>query len=304
MIRRTVRIAIGHHHRPRLLVYAVRDRQLGLVSSATRSNFSSSSDAPIPCDIVRGPSLLRTAIHRPRPSLLFLPGLRSLPFWTQHCQGTTLVAYQDPSVQKAVSLLEEQVDTIRREYNTVASTLKSDYQADTEHRLHQGRWDWHSYMLKGQLQAHFGRQFPQTSGILQKLRDDGLLFEGTPFGYTFFSTLHPQSSIDAHSAPMNLRLRVHLPLQVPSSPSSSSADRPACGIRAGPMTQEWLPGKAMVLDDAYNHQVWNETDEKRVILLVDLWHPDVTPQEKEDVVALFQHAQKQGWWTASDGGSE
>ena len=53
-----------------------------LLSTVRGSSSTSDASAPSNCDIIKGPSLLRTIVHRPRPSLLFLPGLRSLPFWT------------------------------------------------------------------------------------------------------------------------------------------------------------------------------------------------------------------------------
>ena len=258
--------------------------------------------APDHCDIVKGPSLLRTSVQRPRPSLLFLPGLRSLPFWTQYDANsqTNRVAYQDKTVSWAVEHLQANVDIIRAEYDKVARSLKSDYQTDTEHTLHEGAWDWHSYMLKGKIQGHFCTHFPETSAILQTLRDEGQLFEGTPFGYSFFSTLHPQSKISAHTAPMNLRVRIHLPLKVPAALSAAASvpSRPACGIRVGTVEREWLTGQALVLDDSFEHQVWNDTDETRVLLLVDVWHPDVTFQERKDIIQLFDHARGQGWWSA------
>lgn len=257
----------------------------------TRKLSSTTSDQ-LASDIVKGPSLLRTSLHRPAPSLVFLPGLRSLPFWTQlDAENNTRVAYQDPELQYAVQYLEENWSTIANEYNSFEDLLPpSDYSyKETEHKLHIGQWDWHSFMLKGKVQHPFCQQFPQTATILQKLRHEGLLFAGTPFGYSFFSTLHPKSSIAAHSAPMNFRVRVHLPLLVPEMGS--------CGIRVGPITRTWSEGKALVLDDSYEHEVWNETESRRVILLVDLWHPDVTMQERKDIVDLFDHAQKQGWWS-------
>ena len=221
------------------------------------------------------------------------------------------VAYQDPAVSHVVTLLQDNCATIRDEYNAAASTLPSDYQSDTEHTtLHDGTWDWHSYMRKGMVSSSadgsndeatppFGQHFPQTASVLQQLRDDKLLFEGTPFGYTFFSTLHAQSRIAAHSAPMNLRLRVHLALQVPSSAKEEYSDgtaaskKPKCGLRVGPTMRTWETGQALVLDDAYDHEVWNETDEKRVLLLVDIWHPDVTQTERQEIVEMFAAAAEQ-----------
>lgn len=43
-----------------------------------------------------------------------------------------------------------------------------------------------------------------------------LLLPGTPFSFSFFSTLYPGSQIAAHTGPCNLRIRCHLPLIVPS----------------------------------------------------------------------------------------
>jgi aspartate beta-hydroxylase len=223
-------------------------------------------------------------------------------------------------VTQVVTLLEDSYAAIKKEYLEVAHNVFSDYQSDTEHHtLHQGRWDWHSYMSKGKLQPTFATHFVETSAVLQRLRDAGWLFEGVPFGYAFFSTLHPWSRIAPHSSPMNFRLRVHLPLVVPDwsflasgteatlradwirnsgGNDDDDVDR-GVGIQVGPIRQEWVEGQAMVLDDSYVHRVWNESDRSRVILLVDVWHPDVAARERTEIVQLFQHAADQGWWSPS-----
>ena len=92
---------------------------------------------------------------------------------------------------------------------------------------------------------------------------------------------------------MNLRLRVHLPLIVPSS----CKDSENCGIRCGASTRRWEEGKCLVLDDSYYHDVWNNTDESRVVLLVDLWHPDVQQGERECINDMFSYSQEMGWMT-------
>lgn len=98
--------------------------------------------------------------------------------------------------------------------------------------------EWFSYLNKGNVQGNFAFQFPETANILHELRKEHLLFEGTPFGFSFFSKLHGQSSIQAHTSPMNLRLRIHLPLIVPDALENESGD-PECGIRVGTMTRPW-----------------------------------------------------------------
>ena len=239
---------------------------------------------------------------------MFLPGLRSLPLWTRYDEktGNNQVAYQDPTVTKVIEHLEANADVIRQEYEKVAPLLESDYKYDNEHSLHKGTWDWHSYMTKGQIQGHFGQYFPKTTQILQSLRqtpDNGLpswmLLEDIPFGYAFFSTLHAQSSIEAHTSPMNLRLRIHLALKTPqeSARQDPKTGLPLCGIRCGTNVQCWTEGKALVLDDSYDHEVWNHTNEKRVLFLLDMWHPDVSLKERQDIVGMFKHAHEQGWYT-------
>ena len=231
-------------------------------------------------------------------------------YWTQ-------VAYQDPQMTHIVQYLQQHVPAIRAEYLKVSSTLPSDYDASspssstttttttaagTEHAdasLHTGSWDWHSYLLHGQVQPTFCEQFPITTRVLQAMDPNHLLTKN-PFGFCFFSKLSGTSTIQSHASPINFRLRIHLPLLVPQlGPNATHAptkeQHASIGIRVGPLTQTWIPDHAMVLDDSYNHEVWNHTGEERVVLLVDVWHPDVRPSERDEITRMFQHAQQQGW---------
>lgn len=287
-------------------------------------SLSSQNDA---ATIIQGPSLLTgTSVHRPSPSIFFLPGLRSLPFWTSPSSTSNLsVAYGDPIVTEVVQHLENNYKIIKQEYmssvlgigtNTDLSSSKSkvnkpiqpDYDVNLkggEHSsdsLHIGSWDWHSFILNGEVQPQFMEAFPQTANILNGIGDH-LFYSSSndfhnPFGFTFFSTLHGKSYIKPHTGPMNLRLRIHLPLIVPSNTKTdaySVKPKTKCGIRVGDQIREWKEGKAVVLDDSYEHEVWNETNETRVILLVDIWHPDVREQERHRIGKMFRHALEKGW---------
>jgi hypothetical protein len=105
--------------------------------------------------------LLRTPVARPSPSLLFLPGLRSLPFWTS--PDNSRIAYGDPVVSHVVNHLEKHANTIRNEYlskqqqgTKVPPT--NDYH-DHEKTLHEGKWEWFSYLKKGNVQGDFVSSF-------------------------------------------------------------------------------------------------------------------------------------------------
>ena len=288
--------------------------------AAAPANSERKGDAKQPlCDVVQGPSLLRTPAPRPHPTLMFLPGLRSLPFWTSDARPNPnnpeepprrRIAYNDPSVTRAVQLLESKADVIREEYLRVAPSIPSDYEDMQDHvsgnkgskdsTLHDGDWDWHTYLSKGNVQGDFVMKFPETSKIL----NDGLrgeknnyqLFEGTPFGFAFFSNLGGGAKIEAHNAPANLRLRIHLPIIVKDNERNPETGLPKCGIRVATSVRSYEEDRALVLDDAYDHEVWNDTSENRVVLLVDIWHPDITQPEKEAIVEMFQAAKRDGLW--------
>ena len=81
-----------------------------------------------------------------------------------------------------------------------------------------------------------------------------------------FSILSPHKHILAHRGPYKGVLRYHLGLIVPS-------DKEACRIRVGDEIRHWEEGKSMVFDDTYEHEVWNDTDELRAVLFLDVLRP-------------------------------
>jgi aspartyl/asparaginyl beta-hydroxylase (cupin superfamily) len=105
-----------------------------------------------------------------------------------------------------------------------------------------------------------------------------------------FSLLRPRTRIPPHNGLVNTRLICHLPLIVP----------PGCGFRVGNETREWVEGKAWVFDDSIDHEAWNDSDRTRVILLFEIWRPELSAQERALVHAMFsamdEHAgQKPAW---------
>jgi aspartyl/asparaginyl beta-hydroxylase (cupin superfamily) len=54
----------------------------------------------------------------------------------------------------------------------------------------------------------------------------------------------------------------------------------------GNETREWLPGKAWVFDDTIEHEAWNRSDQLRVVLIFDIWHPQLSQAERNMITAL------------------
>ena len=81
-----------------------------------------------------------------------------------------------------------------------------------------------------------------------------------------FSILAPHKRLPPHTGPYKGVLRYHLGLVIPASD-----DR--VGITVGGQTAHWEEGKSLVFDDTFEHTAWNETDETRVVLFVDVVRP-------------------------------
>lgn len=99
---------------------------------------------------------------------------------------------------------------------------------------------------------------PETWRIVQKI--PGLKT-------AMFSIFEPGKHLPAHRGPYNGVLRLHLGLIVPPHAPQELA------IRVADRICHWEEGKALVFDDAYEHEAWNHTDKTRVVLFVDFVKP-------------------------------
>lgn len=97
---------------------------------------------------------------------------------------------------------------------------------------------------------------PRTSALLRGVPDVTL---------AMFSVLEPGMHIPAHRGPFKGVLRYHLGLVVPTGGR--------CGIRVGDEFRRLEEGASLVFDDTFEHEVWNETPGRRVVLFVDFLRP-------------------------------
>lgn len=81
-----------------------------------------------------------------------------------------------------------------------------------------------------------------------------------------FSILDGPKHIPPHTGPYNGVLRYHLAVRVPGNEGQ-------CRIRVGEDVRPWHEGKSLVFDDSLNHEAWNDTNEIRAVLFVDIIRP-------------------------------
>ena len=104
-----------------------------------------------------------------------------------------------------------------------------------------------------------------------------MTFMGARTPSVLFSRLQPGAHIPPHSGMLNSRLICHLPLIVP----------PGCWLRVGSETRSWEEGKLLIFDDSIEHEARNTSGETRIILLFDIWRPELTAEEREGISAIF-----------------
>jgi aspartate beta-hydroxylase len=87
--------------------------------------------------------------------------------------------------------------------------------------------------------------------------------------HAFFSALTPGSHITHHNGPTNKKLRCHLPL----------TGCEGAKLRVADQYTTPTDHKLFVMDDSFEHEAWHEGNQTRIVLIFDIWHPDLTDKE-------------------------
>lgn len=195
---------------------------------------------------------------------LFFPGLRARAFWERDELGW-------------VGALEAAVPAMRAELAAVLAQAYGfqPYRAfetpDARPRLEGPAWNQLILIANNRVDDDAARMFPRTLAAIRAVpRFRGL-------GLACVSALDPGARIWPHCGPINGVLRVHVGLLVPDG----------CTLRVGERRRTWREGEALVFDDSFEHEVWQEARSTRFVLLFDVWHPDWTEAEVERLEAMY-----------------
>lgn len=93
-----------------------------------------------------------------------------------------------------------------------------------------------------------------------------------------WSRLLPGAHIAPHTGMLNTRLICHIPILT----------APQCWFRVGSETRSWVDGVPLVFDDSINHEAKNDGSQERVILLFEIWRPEIDEADREAIGRIFQ----------------
>lgn len=132
------------------------------------------------------------------------------------------------------------------------------------------RWSAFSFWDSGQPNEANCARCPATAQLLASLPMFDIHRKAPA---ALFSVLAPKTRIPPHTGTTNTRAIVHLPLVVPNG----------CGFRVGGDTRQWVKGEAWAFDDTIEHEAWNDSDQPRAILILDIWNPLLSAEDREIV---------------------
>jgi Aspartyl/Asparaginyl beta-hydroxylase len=205
---------------------------------------------------------------------------------THYCYpGLAEISFHDPAQFPWLAALEAATDIITQEFQKAAAAHAAELvpyiqypegvPIDQWRALNHNR-DWTAIHLieRGRIVDANARHCPVTMALLETIPQPHIPGAGAN---AMFSLLAPNTHIPRHTGITNTRLVCHLPLVVPAG----------CWFRVGTERREWIPGKAWVFDDTIEHEAMNPTDALRVILIVDVWHPELDAAAREGISAVI-----------------
>ena len=152
------------------------------------------------------------------------------------------------------------------------------------HRLEGAQWaplvnrmSWASVHLyqNGVANDKVIQKFPQTLKALAGV--PVATTKGKP-SEVFISVLAPNTRIPEHFGVSSAILTAHLPIDVPAD----------CGLQVHEEIRIPEAGKLIVFDDTWEHSAWNNSDQPRVVLIFELWHPELNEPERQAIARSIQ----------------
>uniref|UniRef100_A0A7N6B4M3 Un-named hu7910 n=1 Tax=Anabas testudineus TaxID=64144 RepID=A0A7N6B4M3_ANATE len=191
-------------------------------------------------------------------SLYNVDGLKAQPWWTAKDTGYT----------DLVKMLERNWKTIRDEALAMMDQNTGVFIPEEENLREKGEWGQYTLWQQGRKVGNACQGVPKTCSLMERYPEA----TGCKRGQIKFSVMQPGTHVWPHTGPTNCRLRMHLGLVIPKQ---------GCRIRCTNQTREWEEGQVLIFDDSFEHEVWQDADSYRLIFIVDVWHPELTPYQRQ-----------------------
>jgi hypothetical protein len=217
-------------------------------------------------------ALLRgeTELYLQQPSMFYYPGLPQRP-WYERDAFDWVPAFE----AEADGMLDElQAALADRARFTPYVERSANRPPPANHLLEDPSWGAAYLWKAGQLTEGISAIAPRTLAALATTPQP-VVHNRSPMA--LWSRLTPGTHIKPHYGLLNTRLICHLPLIAPDG----------CAMRVGHETRAWHFGEMRIFDDSFEHEAWNRGDSDRIVLLFEIWRPEIAEEERAQLAMLF-----------------
>ncbi|XP_064551834.1 aspartyl/asparaginyl beta-hydroxylase isoform X5 [Drosophila montana] len=196
-------------------------------------------------------------------SLYNVPGLRAKPFW-----------------QPAETGQADQLEQLQRNWRAIRAEAlallsgQGNFQLEAEQLRDTGNWQQYELYARGQRLERNCQRAPVTCALLDKFP----AASSCRRGQIKFSAMQAQTHVWPHCGPTNCRLRAHLTLVAPEPQLTS--------LRVAEHQRTWHEGDLFIFDDSFEHEVWHNGTQLRLVLILDLWHPDLSAAQRRSLTPI------------------
>lgn len=167
-------------------------------------------------------------------------------------------SFPDVSDLKGIKQLERYSNVVFSELNNYLHKHTLESQFNTTMVERPKTWKVRSLRVWGVEMYDIQKYFPESMKLIDEIDD--------VIGISF-NILESDAVIKPHCGDTNAVIRCHLGLSIPYENNS-------CAIKVNNEVKHWQQGKILGFTDAYDHEAWNKTDKKRIILLFDILKPE------------------------------
>ena len=211
-------------------------------------------------------------IYPEQPAVLYYPYLAQRQFYERdEFDWVTDVEAATPAIREELQALVSEGADFRPYVENEANRPTRDFHGLNANRSWTALYLWRDSKLVEDNAA----RCPRTIAALEKVPLSNI---GSRTPAVLFSRLEPGAHIPPHHGMLNCRLICHLPLIVPQG----------CWLRVGNETREWEEGKLLIFDDSIEHEAKNPSGELRIILLFDIWRPELSDAERQGISTIFK----------------
>lgn len=217
-------------------------------------------------------------IQLQQPTSFYFPGLPQRAFYerSEFEWAQSLEAETGAIKAELDALLKSQAEEF--EPYIAAAADRSGGTAPNAHLAGDASWSAYHLLKGGEPVESHAERFPATLAALECAPMPRMAGRAP---MALFSLLKPGAHIRPHHGLFNFRLICHLPLIVP----------PECVLRVGNQQRSWREGELLIFDDSMQHEAWNRSDRQRIVLIFEIWRPEIGEGDREAITLLLEAAQ-------------